>query len=601
MRGAHHMEGIKHLQSVDYAVIAGYFIIIIFAGSYFTRYIKQSKDYFTAGAVIPWWLGSISLWMATFSSLGFVMYAELGYKFGFTIMTLYFLGIPAKILGGMFLAKRWRRARQMSPIGFIESRYSPSLRQIFVWTGFPLRILDNSVRLYATGIFLSVALSSDVLTLTPLIILTGVIILGYSFLGGQWSVIVTDFVQFIIICLAVFILLPLTVREMGGLGTFFASMPDDFASMLHEPYDLFQVCTLVVLYTLTFNAGWGIIQKYNCVKSDRDAPKVSYAVAAWQFLTPFLFFTPAIFARVIMPEIDNARYAYAYISFKVLPVGLMGVMIAAIFSATMSTLSNEYTMLSSVLTNEFYAKKINTSASDKRLVFVARINSLIVGILTTALAISFQYVQGFNLFDIMVKSFTAFSPAIMAPLLGGLLVRRINARGALAGIVGGFTSGSVLLVLNVILVGVYHEQFMANPRLNYWLNQGWTSASIIINIAITVGGLWLGSVLKKTPEEEQVRADEFFRMLDTPYETDTSETVRSPFPVIGIIVAVMGAGMTVVAFTVKAVYNNSEWFVVNMIAAAALLVIGGGVWWLSKASKSQTTKSDNCKNNHIAR
>ena len=109
------MEGIKQLQTLDYAVIAGYFVIIIAAGSYFSRYIKQARDYFTAGAEMSWWFGGISLWMATFSALGFVVYAEIGYKFGFTIITLYCLGIPAKIIGGMFFAKRWRRARSSIP------------------------------------------------------------------------------------------------------------------------------------------------------------------------------------------------------------------------------------------------------------------------------------------------------------------------------------------------------------------------------------------------------------------------------------------------------------------------------------------------------
>ena len=72
-------------------------------------------------------------------------------------------------------------------------------------------------------------------------------------------------------------------------------------------------------------------------------------------------------ARVAFPGLENPRFAYAVISLKVLPVGLMGVMIAAIFSATLSTLSNEFTMLSSVLTNDFYARKINTGASEKHL------------------------------------------------------------------------------------------------------------------------------------------------------------------------------------------------------------------------------------------
>jgi len=579
------MEGIKHLQALDYAVIGGYFIIIIFAGSYFSRYIRQARDYFTAGAHISWWLGGISLWMATFSALGFVVYAELGYKFGFTIITLYCLGIPAKIIGGLFFAKRWRRARQMSPIAFIENRFNPSLKQVFLWTGFPLRLLDNAVRLYATAIFLSVALSNSIFSMNSIIVFVALIIFGYSCLGGQWSVIVTDFVQFIIICLAVFMMLPLSIHDVGGLGAFFRGMPNEFRQVLHAPYNLYHVVTWVILTMLAHNAGWGIIQKYNCVKSDRDAPKVIYFVAVIQFLTPFLIFSPALFARVAMPEIDNPRFAYAYMSFKLLPVGLMGVMIAAIFSATMSTLSNEYTMLSSVLTNDFYARKIFKTASQKHLITVGRINSLLIGALTALFAISFHYIRGMNLYDIMVKSFTAFAPAIMTPLLAGLLVRRLNSKGAMAGIVSGFISGTVLLALNIVLVGIYHEQFIADPRLNYWLNQGWTSTSIIINVAVTIAGLCFGSLFGETSPAEKKRRDEFFHRLDTPYETPAATETYSPFPFIGIILVVMGLGLTIVAFVVKAQYDNSGWFILNMIAAATLVTVGVVIRVISKKRK----------------
>ena len=164
-------------------------------------------------------------------------------------------------------------------------------------------------------------------------------------------------------------------------------------------------------------------------------------------------------------------------------------MIAGIFSATLSTLSNEYTMLSSVLTNDFYAKKIHPSASEKHLENAGRINSVIIGLVTTILAVGLQRVQGMNLFDIMMKAYTAFAPAILTPLLGGILIRRLNSRGTLIGLVAGFVPGFGLLILNMILVGVYREQFVENPRIHYWLNQGWTMSSIIINFAVTITGL----------------------------------------------------------------------------------------------------------------
>ena len=569
------------LHTIDYAVIAGYFAIIIVVGSYFARFSKERKDYFTAGSAIPWWLAAVSFWMATFSSLAFVTYSELAYKYGLTTFVLYCSGFPGMLVGAFFLVGRWRRARQMSPIGFIETRFNAMLGQVFVWTGIPLRLADNAIRIYATAIFLAAALSSDFLTMTHVIWLTGIITIGFSALGGQWSVIVTDFVQFIIMWLAVLMVFPLSLREVGGFGSFMNRMPDEFTVLLHPPYDLYQYLVYVVFFCFTFNAGWTMIQKYNCVRSERDARKVVYAVMGLTFLSGLFFFLPPMFSRVVFPDLENPRFSYAAMCLKVLPAGLIGVMIAGIFSATLSTLSNEYTMLSSVLTNDFYAKKIYPSASEKHLVNAGRINSLIIGILTTVLAVGLQHVQGMNLFDIMMKAYTAFAPAIMTPLLGGILIRRLNSRGTLIGLLAGFVSGFGLLIVNMILVGVYREQFVENPRIQYWLNQGWTMSSIIINFAVTITGLWIGS-LRKSPEEEQARVDRFFKQLETPYESEGKVSSHSPFPVIGITVVIMGAGMTAVSFIVRHMYTQEGWFSLNMLAAALLLITGTGIWFFSR-------------------
>ncbi len=585
------MQEIKHLQPIDFAVIAAYFVIIIAIGTYFARYIRKAKDYFTAGSNIPWWLAAISFWMATFSSLGFVTYSELGYKYGMTSLTLYCITVPGMLIGGWLFVGKWRRARQMSPIGFVETRFSPSLKQVFVWTGFPLRMADNAIRIYATSIFLSAALASETLTMTRIIWLTGAITIAYSFMGGQWAVIVTDFVQFIILCLAVLTVFPLAIKAVNDGGGFFSRVPEGFLQPLQPPYDAYQIVTWIVLAFFSFHAGWAMIQKYNCVKSEKDAMRVVYAVAAWSIIGPIIFYIPAMISRVVHPGLENPRFAYAVISFSVLPVGMMGVMIAAIFSATLSTLSNEFTMLSSVLTNDFYAKKINTGADETHLVRIGRLNSIIIGILTILLAIGLQYVKGMNLFDIMVKAYTAFAPAIMVPLLGGILFRRLNSKGTMTGIIAGFVSGSVLLVLNIILVGIFRESFVENPRLNYWLNQGWTSTSIIINFGMSILGCWIGSVSRETPSEEKQRIEAFFTQLETPYVTEKSSGADSPFPVIGAVVMLMGAGMTVIAFIVRALYHNSAWFGLDLAAAMVLLVTGLLIWLASRKREHEPQRN----------
>jgi Na+/proline symporter len=303
------MEGIKPLEALDFAVLAGYFAVIILIGSYVAKYVRHAKDYFVAGAGIPWWFGAISLWMAGFSALAFVMYSEIGYKYGLTALTLYWVSVPCMLVGAYLFVGRWRRARMMSPIGFVEARFSPALRQVFVWTGFPLRFIDNSIKIYATAIFIVAAISNQAIDMTRAIWITGIVIIAFSFLGGQWSVLVTDFVQFIIKVLAAVFIFIIALREVGGIGTFLSNMPADFKLILHPPYDLYQYLTWIVLVFFSFNAGWAMIQKYNCVRSESDARKVVVGVAVWNLVLPLILFAPAMFARVVMPDLPDARFS----------------------------------------------------------------------------------------------------------------------------------------------------------------------------------------------------------------------------------------------------------------------------------------------------
>jgi Na+/proline symporter len=142
------MDNLTGIQLPDYLVIFSYFALMIFIGVYFSRYIKMAKDFFAAGNIMPWWLAGTSFYMASFSTLLFVIYNEISYKYGFVAVTICWIGPVCILIGGYFTAHRWRRARILTPISFMERRYNKTVHQIFVWTGFPLRMFDNALKIY---------------------------------------------------------------------------------------------------------------------------------------------------------------------------------------------------------------------------------------------------------------------------------------------------------------------------------------------------------------------------------------------------------------------------------------------------------------------
>jgi len=578
------MENLHSLHPLDYIIILSYFAIVITVGIYFSRFIKQAKDYFAAGAAIPWWLAGISLWMASFSALMFVVYSQLAFKYGFVAITLCWVVIPAMVLAATIFAPRWRRARVMTPLGFMEQRYNKLVHQVFVWTGIPLRLIDNSIKIYSTAIFLAVAVGQSWFTLEVCIALVGVIMILYTLLGGQWAVIVTDFVQFSILCLAVLVLLPLSLIAVGGFGGLAAKAPEGFFNILSPPYGVFDWVMFCVIIAISYNATWSLVQKYNCVATEADARKVAITMGALSLVGPIIFFIPAMIARVLLPELvdepDGSKYAYVAMCLNVLPTGVMGLMVAGMFSATLSTLGSEYNVLSGVLTKDFYGKIIRPEADEKLLIKWGRINTALIGAITIVFALGINFVRGFNLYDIMVKAFGALGPAIMLPLLGGLFIRRINSKGAITGVLTGTLTGITLVVTNFILLRVFHDELAHNDTLSYWLKQGYNSASIGVNIIITLLGMLIGSTVVSTPQEERDRVEEFFERMSIP----TGEQVRedsdekiSPFVAVGLALLILGLIVLAAGFFMFFL-GDAKALVVDGIAGGLLTVLGLGLW-----------------------
>jgi len=569
------------LQVYDYIIILGYFALILGASWVFSKKMNLSRDFFAAGGNMPWWLSAISFFMASFSALTFVMYAELSYNYGVIAIVLYQVTVPALILAAFGLARRWRRTRADTPVQFLENRYNLMVRQALAWTGIPLRIVDDSLKIFSTAIFLYAGLKLSILSLPVAISIIGVILIVYAFLGGQRGVIVIDFVQFIILLGSVLLILPLTIIKIGGIGAFVSQAPIGFFDPTTGPYRGFNIFALLILFVISLNSTWSLVQKYNCVRDEKEAKKVAWTVAGLNFIGPIIFFTPAILARVLLPELENAKYAYAELAFTVLPTGLMGVMVAGMFSATVSTMGSEFNVLAGILTNDIYKRVFKPKASEKELLIVGRVATVAVGILIISMALLVSTLQGISLFDIMIKAFGALLPATALPILAGLLWKRINARGALTGLIVGAISGITLIIVNIFLVKSYAHSFAGSPELEYWLKQGWDAASILFNIGITLSAMFLGSILTPAQDEEEKRVNLFFAQLDQDIEVGDEVGFKTAsaanFKIIGIMIMAFGALLDFVGILLLFGSATVFSYALNLGVGTVFILIG---FWL---------------------
>jgi len=488
------------LHTLDYWAIGIYLALMAGIGLFLGRFVKNIGDYFKGGNAIPWVTGAISNFMTKFSTFIFVAYAGIAYEHGLVALTLIWSTVVPALIGVAFFAKRWRRAGIMTPMEFLETRFNGSVRQLFSWSGVFFKILDNMVRLYALAIFVKAATG---LSLEISILSCGIIVALYTIAGGLWAVVVTDVVQFIILIVATLILVPLTIQAAGGLPQMMATIPEHF-TWFNGPKGMpLFIMVYYLMILVKYSGNWTFIQRFYSVRDERASQKQGLLTAIFFFVFPIIFLFPSIAAKALIPNLENPEMAYVSVCMKLLPEGIMGLMVAAMFAATMSVLSGEYNVTAGVLTKDIYQRLFNPAATDREMLWVGRLMTLLLGSCITFGAL---YVGGFGGAFEANKLFTGlFALPMTLPLVLGIALKRPQPWGALATVIVGMATG---LILN------------ANKQIPW-------EVATFIEIMICLAVFLLSGLVTSKNQAYLNRVNAFFLRLATPL-TEAEKPIADP-------------------------------------------------------------------------
>lgn len=430
------------LVTLDYVAIVLYLFLMAGIGLFFKWYVKDLNAYTKGSGALPWVAAGISNFMALFSTFVFVAYAGIAYEDGLVSVTVFMSTVPACIIAAAAFASKWRRSDVSTPVEYLETRFNASLRQTVGWVGILMRILDNTVRLYAIGIFLTAVTP---LSLSMSMILSSFIVIAFTLYGGLWAVSIMGTVQFIILLFTSIMLFWLSLDYVGGFSQIAAKVPDHLNWFNGPKGQIFWLSVYYLMIIIKYNENWTFIQRFYSVRDESDARKVGYLTAALFLVTPIIFMIPPIVSKIIMPDLPDKEMAYVAISSMLLPPGLMGVMIASMFAATMSSLNSEYNVVASVLSKDVYQRLINKKATDQQLFTVAKIASVLVGLLVLLGAL---FIDDFGGAFEANKLFTGiFAIPVGVPLVLGIVNRKATPRGAMLTVIVGALTGIILNAL----------------------------------------------------------------------------------------------------------------------------------------------------------
>jgi SSS family transporter len=420
---------LNSVNGLDYAVIGIYLLITLGVGFYFVKFNQGASDFFKGGNKIPWLVAGLSAFMSGFSAWTFTGAAGVAYQDGFAIIYMY-LGNTVSFLAGYFwFATRWRRSRISTNMEYLSERFDSTTRQSFSWTTVIFQICMAGSMLYGMCIFIS-GICNVPIQMT--IIIAGIVIMAYCFLGGLWAVVMTDFIQGTILIPFTMVLAGAALYKVGGLNAFISGLPAEMKTMSdHSDKGWAYVACWTVMVTFGYNTA-AHAQRYYSVDCEKSGKKIALLNVALFALGSFIWFIPPIAVRLFLPDLgtiemyageNSHERSYVAACAALLPNGLLGIMLAAMFSAGMSSLSSYYNLHAAIITKDIFPKLIGKELSEKQNLYVGRIATFGVGTLVAIIAYVMASRQD-SVFDSMLKFNTVISLAYGPPALLGLISKR---------------------------------------------------------------------------------------------------------------------------------------------------------------------------------
>ena len=418
-----------NLANLDWIIISLFFGFTMLIGLWSSKQSGRSvKDYFLSGRNMPWWLLGVSMVATTFSADTPNLVTDIIRNDGVAGNWVWWAFLLTGMATVFIYSKLWRRSGIVTDLEFYELRYSGKeatflrgFRSIYLGVFFNVMIM-------ASVLLAGIKIAGVMLDYSPFqtVLLVSLVTVFYSSLGGLKGVILTDFFQFALsmigmIAAAIFIL---DLPEIGGLNNLI-SHPEVRTKTSIIP-DLTNPNVAIPLFFIPIAVQWWsawypgaepggggyVAQRMLSAKNEKDATKATlFFNFAHYALRPWPWILIALASLIIFPDLDSIKESFPNVSdsilandlafpamLSLLPNGLLGLVIASLIAALMSTISTHLNWGSSYIVNDFYIRFIDTEASEKKQVMVGRISTILLMIISAVFALFLtNALQAFNI------------------------------------------------------------------------------------------------------------------------------------------------------------------------------------------------------------
>ena len=538
-------------------IVGIYFLFLIAIGWMFRTFTSTTSDYFRGGGNMLWWMVGATAFMTQFSAWTFTGAAGKAYTDGFAVATIFLANAFGYLMNYLYFAPKFRQLRVITPIDAIRMRFGRFNEQVFTWSGMPSSVISAGIWLNGLAIIASGIFGFD---MTTTIWITGLVVLMMSVTGGSWAVIASDFMQMVIIMAVTVTCAVVAIVKGGGITEIIANFPvqenGSFVTGNNLNYlSIFGIwAVFIFLKQFSINNNMLNCHRYLAAKDSKNAKKAALLACVLMTVGVLIWFTPSWFIAsqgvdlsAHYPEAGSKAGDFAYLYFveKYMPAGMVGLLISAMFAATMSSMDSGLNRNSGIFVMNFYLPILRPNATEKELMIVSKITSTFFGIAIILIALFINSLKGLSLFDTMMYVGALIGFPMTIPAFCGFFIKRTPdwvGWGTL--VVGGIVSYTVGFVITPEMI---QNWFDLQPLTGREWSDLKVAVGLIGHLVFTAGFFALSTLFYKPLEEKrQQDVDRFFNNLATPLVSDSTEQKKldnKQRQMLGSLIAVSGVGV----------------------------------------------------------
>jgi len=562
-------------------IVMGVFALLIFGiGLTFTRAgSKNGQAFFEAGGETPWWINGLSLFISYFSAGTFVVWGSIAYKHGLVANAIQTTMAISGFIVMQFIAARWKRTGVATAAEYVGKRFGANQKQFYTYLTLLLSLFTTAGVLYPVGKMVHVASG---MSLNWCIAIIGLIIVLYTAAGGLWAVLVTDVVQFVILSAAVLIVIPISLTEIGGLSNLFNKAPIGFFSPVNEEYTYGFMLAFIVYQTFYIGGNWSYVQRYTSVGTAKQSKSVAGIFTGLYLVCPIIWMVPPMVYRIINPNLHGleAEDAYMMLIQRVMPAGLIGLVLAGMVSATSSKANTTINMAATVFAQDIYNNLLRPKASDAEVIWMARLFTVIFGVATIGVAIWIPSAGG--IVEVVLSTASIAGGALFAPLLWSLFSTRQTGLSVVTATVTALLLNLYLKVVNPALTGIHLSRTMETVC-------GMGIPVLVLTI-FEIGYIWSNRTSAKALQLRQQAA----LLANAPVHDSTAHFAAQEqnvfgIQVIAVSVTIVGVGIIVLGFL-------SAKFALTVIGVGAIILLLGLVMGFLITRQKEIARFNNQRN-----